>query len=318
MAMAQTVDGYIPFAIRFQAWWEGLDPNALLARSDDPARANPLAIEIDTPQETGPTIRWPDSRVAFCRRLWEKDPNDEVVHPGGALNTYELMKPMGLSAECSAADLSAGIGGGTRRAAWEIGTYVDGFETDPELADLGARLSRRHGMQRKAGIQPYEHDKLEIQAGKYTGILVQERVYQFARKDIFLEQCFTALKPGGHLVITDLNAPGLSAAPHASIAAWKKREGDPVDLWTTDKMAGAMARLGMNIRIRKDETDIYRSRLLKAWARFVAGLRREDLTRDFINDMMREAEYWLMLIRALESGDLRYYRYHAIKSSVSR
>lgn len=316
--MAQAADGYIPFAIRFQAWWEGLDPSALLARPEDRARPNPLAIEIDTPADAGPTIRWPDSRVAFCRRLWEDGPNDEVVHPGGALTTFELMKPMGLSSECSAADLSAGIGGGTRRAATEIDTYVDGFESDPELADLGARLSRRHGMQRKANVQPYEHDKLEIQAAKYTGILVRERVYQFARKDIFLEQCFTALKPGGHLIITDLNAPRSSAKPHGSIAAWKKREGEPVDLWTTDQMAGAITRLGMNIRIKKDESDIYKSRLLKGWARFVAGLSREDLTRDFVNDMMREAEYWLMQIRALESGDLRYYRYHAIKSSVSR
>jgi hypothetical protein len=33
---------------------------------------------------------------------------------------------------------------------------------------------------------------------------------------------------------------------------------------------------------------------------------------------MREAEYWLMLVRALESGDLRHYRYHAIRGHASR
>jgi SAM-dependent methyltransferase len=318
MGVVRATDGYIPFAIRFKAWWEGLDPEALVARPDDNPGANPLAIEVDSPEDETPEVRWTESRVAFCRRLWEDTPKDEVVNPGGATKTYELMKPMGLSASCSAADLSAGLGGGTRRAAIELGTYVDGFEPDAELADLGARLSREQGMGRKADIQPYEHDRLELQARKYTGILCRERVFRFARKKLFIEQCATALKPGGHLIITDLNAQPSTQPPHPAVGAWKAREPNPVDLWTPDEMTSTMARLGMDVRIKKDETDAYRSSLLKGWARFVEGLERPDLTRGFVNEMMREAECWLMLIRALESGDLRYYRYHAIRSHVTR
>jgi hypothetical protein len=305
-------DGYIPFAIRFKAWWEGLDPQALVTPKK--TAANPLAIEVDDPE---PQRSWPESRVAFCRRLWELEETDEVVEPGGAEYTEWLMKPMGLTSEGSSADLSAGLGGGLRKTAAALQVYIDGFEPDAELAALGHALSVKHGMDRRAAIQPYSPEDLTLAARRYTGVLCRERCYRIADKPQFLEMLFESLRPRGHLVITDyVLADGAEADDHA-VTGWLSRAPDDIQLWTAEDYRKTLVPFGMDMRIAQDDTDHYRSILLQGWTRFVAGLGKTDLTRDFVNEMMREAEYWLMLIRALESGKLRYYRFHAIRGGES-
>ncbi|MEC9268156.1 MAG: methyltransferase domain-containing protein [Pseudomonadota bacterium] len=311
-------DDYIPFHIRFQAWWEGEEPNALLIRKYGTAPENPLAIQVDDEagdDETG--LVWPKGRINFCRRLWELDEKDEVVHPGGADYTSWLMKPMNLNHEMSSIDLSAGLGGGTRKTAKSLSTYIDGYEIDPELAALAQELSVKHGMERRAPVSVYNPDELDLPARRFSGVLCRERAYRFRRKDLFLKTAFNSLRPRGHFILTDYVVVNPSDADHPTIRAWMSREPGEFDLWTAEEYRKYMVNLGMDMRITEDETDEYRAMLLQAWSRFVAGLSKQDLTRDFINDMMREAEYWLMLIRALESGKLRYYRYHAIRGIES-
>lgn len=308
-------DGYIPFAIRFEAWWEGIDPNALLTRkrgSDE----NPLAIQIDEDNEEE-DVAWSEDRVSFCRRLWEVEEEDEVVHPGGADYTIKLMKPMNLSSEVSGADLSAGLGGGTRKMAKELNTYIDGYEEDVELAALANELSKKHGMERRTPIQHYNPEELELPARKFAGVLSRERTFRLKRKHQFLETVFNSLKPRGHLVLTEFVVLQESDIDSDPVQAWMQREPVEFDLWTAEDYRKTLVGFGMDCRIVEDETDDFRSILLQGWQRFVEGLSKPDLNREFINEMMQEAEYWLMLIRALESRKLRYYRYHAIRGGES-
>jgi hypothetical protein len=69
----------------------------------------------------------------------------------------------------------------------------------------------------------------------------------------------------------------------------------------------------MNIHSLDDKSDEYRKIILTNWDNFVQGLKREDLTRSLVNNLMVEADYYLRLVRALESGKLRYLRIHASK-----
>lgn len=310
-------DGYIPFAVRFQAWWEGIDPNALLSRKQGVEEENPLAIQIDEEEEDGEEHTWSEEHVIFCRRLWETAEEDEVVHPGGAAYTMKLMKPMNLTSEVSAADLSAGLGGGIRKLAKELNTYIDGYEEDVELAALANDLSKRHGMERRTPIQHYNPEELELPARKFTGVLSRERTFRLKRKHQFLETVFNSLRPRGHLVLTELVLLQEADIEAPAIKAWMDREPVEFDLWTAEDYRKTLVGFGMDCRIVEDETDAFRSILLQGWQRFVAGLSKGDLNREFINEMMQEAEYWLMLIRALESRKLRYYRYHAIRGGES-
>ena len=51
--------------------------------------------------------------------------------------------------------------------------------------------------------------------------------------------------------------------------------------------------------------------VLEGWSIFVASLKKDDLKRDFVTQLLAEGQRWLWLMRALESGELRYLRAHA-------
>lgn len=311
----------VPLSVRFKAWWEGVDPEVLLKESSgDPEidKEDPNSIHVDgevteIPQEmAGP--RWPEDRVAFCRRLWEADEKDEVVHPGGADFTRTLFKPMPLDSSKSALDLSAGLGGGTRKMAKEEGLWMTGMEEDVELAELAAELSVQHGMGKKCPISGFDPATLELPERKFDGVLIRERLYNHPDKKHTLREVAKTLRPGGHIVLTDFVVASEEKRGEKAVANWLNRAAKGAHPWTVADHKKALKELNFDIRISEDETDDYHMMILEGWQRFVDALSKPDLTREFVNRMMPEAEAWLLLTRALESGGLRYHRFHAIKT----
>ena len=311
-------DGYIPFAIRFKAWWEGVEVASLLAKGDAdsaPAAAG-ISVESEPDEEEG---RWSEGRLTLCQRLWEKDEGDEVVHPGGAAYTVELAKPMALDSSKSAADLSAGLGGGTRKLAASLDLWVTGFEPDPELAEHAMTLSRKHGQDRRAPIAPLDEETFDLGEKRLDGVLMRERLFRFRNKQRAIDGLFRALKPRGHLVLTDFVLADDAAASDPTVVGWLKREaafgptGQEPTLWTKADVKKALLAKKLDLRIFEDESEKYSGLIRGGWAQFVDGLDKGEMTRRFVDDMMREAEYWLHLGRALESGKLIYLRAHAIR-----
>jgi hypothetical protein len=43
------------------------------------------------------------------------------------------------------------------------------------------------------------------------------------------------------------------------------------------------------------------------------GIIEKELTPDFAHALIKECEYWIFRVAALDSGGLKVYRYHAIK-----
>jgi len=311
-------DGYIPFPLRFKAWWEGVDP-ADLARTGapppDPGAAG-ISVESAPEEEEG---RWSAGRLSLCQRLWETDEGDEVVHPGGAAYTVELAKPMALDSTKSAADLSAGLGGGTRKLAASLDLWMTGFEPDRELAEHAMALSRKHGQERRAPIAPLDEESFDLGEKRLDGVLMRERLFRFPNKQRTIDGLFRALKPRGHLVLTDFALADDAAAADPAVAGWLKREaafgpsGREPSLWTKADVKKALLAKKLDLRIFEDESEKYLGLIRGGWAGFVDGLDKGEMTRRFVDDMMREAEYWLHLGRALESGRLVYLRAHAIR-----
>lgn len=309
-------DGYIPFKVRFLAWWEGVEAATMIKAddTDDPIayENDPNAIVIDkAANEERPA--WSKERIAFVRRLWEKDEKDESITPGGADYTVKLYKPMALNSSASALDISAGIGGGIRRAARELDTWITGMEADPDLAALGRDLSERQRMDRKAPVEHFDPDIFELPAKKYDGILAQNTIHRHRNKKRSFDMLYQALKPRGHLLLTDLVLPNEAAANSRVMKAWLERLPEEPFLWTADNYKRALLDHGMDVRVFSDDTDDYRLMVLEGWQRFVNTLKKDDLTREFVDEMMLEAEYWLLLVKVLEFGALRYMRAHAIR-----
>lgn len=318
---ARPDDGYIPLLDRFKSWWRGddaaADGVALVERSDPSgADTGPNAITVAPADDAAIEGQWTDARVAFCRRLWAiSDEDDEMVEPGGSAYCNTLLTPAAINSSKSALDLSAGLGGGVRYMVAALGLWITAADPDPELAKRAQQLSVKRGLGKRAPISAYDPDKLALPADKYHAVLLRERLYRMHDKQRVLNSICQSLKPKGSLVLTDFALANDAAGTSDPVTAWTAKLPQPAALWTVDAYRQALEDCGMQIRILDGNFTDYRAMILAGWSRLIDGLAREDLTREFVDTMMREAEYWLSLERALGSGALVYLHCHATVSA---
>jgi len=316
-------DDYIPFGLRFKAWWNGVSAAQILAAerakqesSDD--KSNPNDIIVDEIEEEEPGVVWSNARLRLCNRLWGGEDAEEVVLPGGTQYTLDLSKPMGLDSSKTLLDLCAGQGGGTRRIAKEFQLWVEGMESDPVLAEKANELSAKHGMDKKAPVAHFDPDSIALREGRYDGILMRESMFKINNKQHMLNSMFKALKPRGHLIITDLVYKQENSEEHKTVEAWRKAYA-PLEpkLWTMADYKKAVLDLSMDLHIHDEQTDEYNQMVLSGWAHFVEGLKKEELNRQFVSLMMEEAQYWLRLTRAFDAGEILFMRIHATRGGES-
>lgn len=306
--------------VRFKAWWEGLEPEAVVKRDTSAesggagTASSASAIEVDVPTEDdGPQLDWPESRLSFCRRLWGEE--WDVVRPGRAEYSVQLVRPMALNNQNSLLDVSAGLGGGTRQIHKELGVWVTGQDREPELAEHGNAISNRTGLGRQAPISAFDPETVAYKPQSFDGALLREMLFELPSRDAFLEKVADAVRPFGHIVLTDLMLKDEEAASNGSVRAWLSREPEGASPAVVGSYTPILEELGFDVRVEEDETEVYMSHVLRGWGAFVQGLSKEDLSRDFVSRMMIEAEFWLYRMRVLESGQVRFYRYHAIKNA---
>ncbi|MBT5941445.1 MAG: hypothetical protein HOG95_16055 [Rhodospirillaceae bacterium] len=56
--------------------------------------------------------------------------------------------------------------------------------------------------------------------------------------------------------------------------------------------------------------------VLTGWLKMLSSLSEKELTPDFAAALIRECEFWIYWVVALDSGGIKVYRYHAIKEIV--
>lgn len=307
----------IPFRTRFQAWWAGVDPESLLEEGGDDVEyeEHPEAIHIEEPEEE--KEYWNPDRLDFLTRLWGGEDQDEVISPGGIEYSLMLAKPMGLDSSKTVLDLAAGLGGPTRALAKEFNVWIEGMESDEDLAEKANDLSVKYGMERRAPITGFNPDTLELKDGRFDAIIMRESMYKFNRKDQILKNIYGSLKPSGHFMMTDFALKSQSSPDVPAVAAWLDGHDKKPMLWSMEEYKRAIVKTRMNLHIHEDRTDEFRVQALTAWADYVGTLTKEDLTREIVNQLMEEAQYWLRLIRAMESGEVRFMRIHATKGGES-
>ncbi|RED48591.1 class I SAM-dependent methyltransferase [Aestuariispira insulae] len=308
---------YIPFKKRFVAWWEGRDPEmALLADEDldqaDASTASGPKAALKT-EETLADQSWPETRLAVCRLLWGGENQEEVVQPGGTEYTLTLAKPMALNEKKTVLDLASGLGGGTRRLSKEFNLWITGLEMDPGLAEHASKLSEQHGLSKRAPIGIYDPDKLELPDKKYHAILAREVFYAMKNKRAILDTVFNALKPAGDLVFTDFVLKTSDSEDNKAVETWIKSVPGSARPWTMADYKKRIMELSMDLHIFEDKTEEYRHMVLEGWGIFVASLKKDDMKSEFVDHLLAEGQRWLWLMRALESGELRYLRTHATR-----
>lgn len=298
---AGQTDDYVPFAARFRAWWEGVEPGAMVQQGQTASVRRNRLIVVDTPLSDGGI----DGHRAELRyRLWSRLYGEGFTLPGGQEVTTQFLKYTGLQKAQTVLDLAAGLGGTTRSAALQFGATVMGLEPDPEVADLGMKLSEIRGLEARVPISSYDPETISLAERAYDVVIMRERLLGLKARERVLGEMAKALNANGKAVVTDLILSHRDKLESPSVKAMAAATG--VQPWTLGDLCDACLPAGLHLQLYRDETDGYRRLLIDSWTDFSSNITKETLDRAFVDVLMREAEAVKRRIAAVNSGALRY------------
>ncbi|MCS6854102.1 MAG: hypothetical protein NZ523_05040, partial [Elioraea sp.] len=176
----------------------------------------PARLGLVVQAEAEATARWPATKLRVLAALW----GEGFLGPGGPAEVLALAKPLGLNGTHSVLQLGAGLGGAARALAAAWGCYVTGYECDGELADLGAALSAKHKVDRKAEVRPLDPSAPAIRRTFFHHALALEALWRHADKTTLLAAVVEGVKPSGQLVLTDLVLGEVTPPAGRAFSAW--------------------------------------------------------------------------------------------------
>ncbi len=291
-------DDYIPLKARLKAWWDGNATNAVGGIESAPAASD---IVIDTPDSTEPGPLWSPERIALVQQLW----GNGCTRPGGADNTVDILRPLAIMPEMSVLDLAAGLAGDTKAVSKEFNAWITAMESDPDLAALADKRSSE-----RVSVSQYDPEKLDLPTAKFNCIYAREQLCFLPDRQLALDKMSKALKPYGQMLLTDFAAKSKTGG--GALTAWQEKHQLSEPLWTLKQYRKHLADVKVDVRIFQDDSDQFKALILEGWSRLVNDLTRSQLTRSFVDTMVIEADRWLHTVRALDAGELRYLRVHAI------
>lgn len=276
------------FRRQFHAWWEGyvLDEPAPRVASPPP---DPASNAADV---------WTAPRIKVAEMVW----GDGFAFPGSVDHVIELVTPLGLTPEKSMLYLGAGLGGGPRAIARTFGTWTTGLEASPALAVAGMDYSKRAGLEEKAVIREFDGETLELPEGKFHAICVRHALQGIRSRDRLLSEITKALRPEGHLLISDFAGNAQPAAtPDAP---------EPIEL---EELVRRIEKRELDVRIAEDSTAELRKLIIKGWADLAVNLTGKSLDPVEARALADELAAWQGRLAAFAAGTLRVVRIHAIK-----
>src|SRR6185437_11598782 len=121
--------------------------------SPAPGTGPPFPGEVDDAREMDlpakPEGPRPAARIEVCEQIW----GEGFLLPGGGEEVMRLAKPLGLTSAASLLLVGAGSGGAPRVIASQLGVWVSGFESDPDLAALAMERCTRARLGRRATVE---------------------------------------------------------------------------------------------------------------------------------------------------------------------
>ncbi|MFZ5789279.1 MAG: SAM-dependent methyltransferase [Pseudomonadota bacterium] len=303
-----------PFKARFLAWWEGVDVEDL-AHPPVPKLApgkkdTVRKVKIDEK----PELSWETPRVKVLQTIWGQG----FSGPGDRNFCLWLAKPCALDPTMTVAELGAGLGGFTRLLHEEFGLWITGFERDFELARAAQEYSVMAGVGKKAPISFFDPDKFELKESSYDCILSRGTFYGVADKMTLLSVLEKALKPRGQLLFTDFVRTGATKEMRPAYMAWQAGEPVPADPWTVEKYQVACSERRLDLRITEDITKLVRANVLKSLADLLEKAEVIKSDPRLGEPLTEHVALWTRRVAAIDSGDIGYYRFHALKTGVDK
>jgi SAM-dependent methyltransferase len=283
----------------------GAQPAAMPGRGQAEAAMPDMA-----PDEAGLVTLWPAARRALADRLW----GDGFIFPDGEQETLRLAMPLTLNKETSLMLVGAGSGGPPCCIAGQLGAWVTGFEADAGLLAAAMDRSLRGGFGRRAEIMPWTPLEPNFARRSFHHAMALEALPAQAPGPV-LNAIFRALRPGGQLMMVELVADRPLDPKDEEIAAWSRLAGREPIVPSQRAIAGALARLGFDVRITEDISLRHMQHALRGWHSLIRNMSDQKPAPATAMLMVHEAELWLRRINLMRTKRIRLVRWHAIRST---
>jgi len=252
--------------------------------------------------------RWPARRIAAVEALWGRG----FIGPGGAPETLRLAEPIGLTSDVSLLLVGGGLGGPAQTIVENFGSWVASFEADRELAAVAEQRRGRHPTARRMQVAGWDHANpsfghhnahhaMALEAARGNGL------------EAMLSGMAEALRPQGHVVVTELVAEGPAPGQDREFAAWCRLENRLPHLPRLDEVTACLTRLRFDVRVVEDVSDRHVTATLGGWraaVKAMAGGPKPDMAAAAA--FVTEAELWLLRIRLMRRFGFRLVRWHAV------
>lgn len=295
----------LSFRERLMAWWEGYEPQS----APKPKVHVPThEVRYEAPQQ-----RWETMRLRLVQDVW----GEGFSSPGGVEHVMNMVKFFGLDPAMSVIDLGAGLGGATRAMCESFGVWVNGFEADANLAEAANALSLKAGLAKRASVVAFDPATFTRKAKSADCVFSKEFLYSVKDKKEFLKSVEAVMKSRGQLLFTDY----VLAEPHlrnANIESWIEIEPNGAHPWAEGDYRQVLEELHLDIRVVQDTTDSFQKMVTSSWAAFTRIAQTAGLSPEIYPALGDEVELWARRMQALEAGDLKVCRIHALKRDTDR
>lgn len=274
-----------------------------------PRRAPAVSAELSVPLVADrPPPKWNQERLKITDALWGQG----YQFPGGEIETLRLAKPLGLSKASSLLLLGAGAGGAACSLAIHLGVWVSGFEADPDLVATAVDRVARRNLTRHAQTELWDPAEPKFRDGFYHHGMALEALHG-GQPERVLSAVAHALKPSGHLMMTELIADSPLDPGSPVVAGWAHLERrNPRALPTEVTITRVLGRLGFDVRVCEDISERHINHAMAGWRTLVRLMEDAPPTRREAMSSVQEAELWLLRLRLFETRSLRLVRWHAI------
>ena len=303
MAAEQTSKGpssaKIPFKLRLKAWWDG---NDLYVKP-------PAAPGGDKEVVPSPALSWTEARIGLSQKIW----GEGFSSPGEEDYILGLVKSLGLTPAMSVLDLGAGLGGAGRVMAQNFGCWVTSLEANADLAKAGNDISVKMGLTKKAPVEPFDPETVELKENAYDCVFSQGALFTMPGKERLLQQIDGSLKEKGQLLLTDF-VKTETAVEGGALSKWIAQEPLEPQVWSAEDYTSYIEALGYDVRVVEDISDRFKTMVTKGWAAFLSSIDKAGLDHETGAALVTEVELWTHRTKTLESGELRISRLHALKT----
>lgn len=287
----------------------GSKPKPVAAPAAAPARvAAPVQAEVSYEPGT-----WPAERFDVLEEVWGKD----CIQPGNVDDVASLMNVCALTSAKTMLDIGSGLGGPARGMVRKFGVWLVGLEREEALVAEANRRSLIEDLDKKAVFYAADYETLALKPSGYDAILCRNALSATANREGMADQFVEGLKPSGHLVVVDF-VVGEASGNEEILKRLYDGETPKLLPLRAQQVAGMLKKRNFLIHVAKDITDEVMPRILEGWGRFSQSLKPGVTPRFNAEIILDELTKWETRMRALQSGALRVYRFHATNSAEKK